>query len=172
MEYFIDRDDEYWKKDDIDLILDFLESLRTQLLHFRSNFEKFAPRHKEFYQDFQEAWEEFEPNFKKMETYLKSNKQVREKLSDEGLTGKQLKLKLRIYYEALSRAMSEGEKDLSESSLNERGKGRSVLRKLFRVVLEHGDTIMGSLSVIGIPGAGAVKEVRDVAEKLTKPKIR
>jgi len=153
-------------EDDVKAIIKFLHDLQSQLEEFIEKYEIINPQRNEFYEDFSKAWKDVKLNFPKVEKYLKSSNDVRNRLEDEGLTGNQLTLKLNVYYFAVNKIKKAEDDYYTERSY--RPQRRSRLRRFWGWALEVADIILGSLGDAGVPFVGAISEFKDVTEKVTK----
>lgn len=117
------------------------------------------------------AWEETRPRFKDLKNSIQS-RDYAGKLKLVGLTGPELKLKLLVVDESYDDLQIEEEKFGFYDERTGRGSGLRFWHKLMKLkekwekYLDFADTILGSLSSAGLPGADAISELKETVEKL------
>ncbi len=119
-----------------------------------------------------DGWISNKDHFYELISYLEREKPLR-KLKDGGLTGKELDLKLHAVEQALQELESQEEKF---QSFKPEGKSKGFkiwhqlnkLKNFWQQYLDHINTILGTLGVLGIPGSDAINEFMMVLEKLLK----
>lgn len=148
--------------DDINRLIKFIKDLQIDMGFFVEQYQKIVPEHDDLHETFDLAWSETKPNFTDAIKYLHDKKPY-SALSEVGLTKNQLNLKLKVFYLARKEFQTAKENfDYSEKAPKE----RRTLSKAINWLFEHGDTILGSLGSIGIPGTDAIKEFIDVGKIL------
>jgi len=156
--------------DDIDKIILFLKHMQIDLDFFVEQYQKIVPKHDDLQEIFDIAWREARPNFTRAIEYLRSKKPYRA-LAEVGLRKNQLDLKLRVFY--LARDEFQTAKEYFDSSEKTSKEKNTKLRKAIDWLFEHGDTILGSLGSIRVPGTEAISEILDVGKILIqKYKVR
>lgn len=159
----------------------FLDKLEEQIDYFLEKRAKLYFEHAESDSKINEnanlmhllvtAWAETKPRFKELRNSIQS-KDFNQKLKSVGLTGPELKLKLTVVDESYYDLQMEEEKFGSYDERIGRGSGLKFWHKLMKLkekwekYLDFADTILGSLSSAGMPGADAISEIKETVEKL------
>jgi len=122
----------------------------------------------------EKAWEKTSKRFNKLQKYLEELKSI-EELEKVGLTDSELDFKLALVNDSLIE-LKEIDKRFSEilEEKNEFNNKRSISQKIRRLAdhwekyFDHADTILGSLSIAGVPGADGISEIKTGVEKVLK----
>ena len=122
----------------------------------------------------EKAWEITSERFYELQKYLEEFESI-EELEKVGLTDSELDFKLALVNDSLIE-LKEIDKRYSKKLLekNDSNNRRSISQKIRRLAdhwekyFDHADTILGSLSVAGVPGADGISEIKTGVEKVLK----
>ena len=163
--------------DDIQKIISMLKTLKRKINEFmkiraHDFFNEPLSSNSYDYSLLSDGWISNQEHFSELITYLEKRKPTK-KLKDGGLTGKELSLKLHVVEQALQELELQ-EENFQSFTPEGRSKGFKIwhqlnkLKNFWQQYLDHINTILGTLGVIGIPGSDAINEFVMLLEKLLK----
>ena len=134
---------------------------------FVRHYQDMVPGDKATSESYEKASDAIKQRFDDLVNYLEKEKPVL-KLDSVGLLGPELDLKIQAFESSLQRLKEFKVFSENSNDREEWNKQKSPIRNVVEEVMDHGDTILGSLGEAVIPGAGAIGEVKTVGEKVLK----
>ena len=178
-------DDANIRDREINRLVTFIKELKSDLEDFIENYDALIPHYPEFKESFVAAWEEVSNDFEFIIEYLMKLESL-EELSRNGLTGKQLDLKLQlittaraevnaaqhVFYRVKNETENEKNEPLRKRIWNKiKNKAAAVYRAGKKILLQYDDTLLGSL-VETMPVIGhSIVEIKDTAINLLEKEI-
>lgn len=156
-------------EEDREALSQFIYSVQQDLQLVTTNLTDISPEAEWIVSEVEAAWEAVLPHFEEIDAYLRGKRPfdgLDRLLENRGLTGAQLRLKLKLYgrrkedfYGAFSDFQAASPDDKAEKRPKVGGGG--LLGKLFKMI----NKVLESLGIV--PGADAVKEFKGVLEEVT-----
>lgn len=153
--------------EDITELIKFIKKMHTLIEIFIEYHPILMPEDEKTLKNYKKAWEKVQPRFRIAEKYLEHEKPILD-LIEAGLVDSELILKIQVCTDKMENVIVLRKEHQKMGDNEQKNEKLNHLGYSLEEAMDHGDIILGSLAEAGIPGVGAIGEIKTIGEKIMK----